>query len=79
MNKPKKVEPKSDWQPSVRVNARISAASNAWLDKMSFELGVTKSALISFAVEQMREKDISVNKLPELAKIYKDLGGLPNA
>lgn len=49
-----------------RVNAKISDRANEWLDKKAEEMGVTKSALISFAVESyIKETDV-VHGIPKL-------------
>lgn len=42
----------------VRVNTRISASANDWLDNQSMTSGIPKSTLILLAIENyIREKD----------------------
>lgn len=57
-----------------RVNAKISERANDWLDKKADEMGVTKSALISFAVENyIKEADV-VHGFPKLVKALEENG-----
>lgn len=53
----------------VRVNTRISATLNEWLDKRSEETGVPKSTIIFLALEQYRQQTEVFDKLT----VYKDL------
>ena len=59
---------------AVRVNAKISERANEWLDDKAKELGVTKSALISFAVESyIKETDV-VQGFPAIVKALEEHG-----
>jgi predicted DNA-binding protein len=55
----------------VRVNVRISAEINEWLNEKSYKTGMPKSAIINFAVEQYR-KECDVSKsMPQLLDAIK--------
>ena len=58
----------------VRLNTRISADTNEWLDKRAYEMGLTKSALINLAVESYRKETETVKAMPEMLKKLKELG-----
>lgn len=51
---------------AVRVNTKISDRSNAWLDKKSEEMAVSKSALINIAIEQYRAQTEIIDVLPQM-------------
>ncbi|PIB59176.1 hypothetical protein [Pseudomonas sp. 2995-1] len=51
---------------SVRINARISADTNDWLDRKAYEMGLTKSALVNLACETYRKETEVVTVLPEM-------------
>ena len=60
----------------VRINTRIGAKSNAWLDKESDETGVPKSTLIHLAIEQyIQQKDAmrNANDLGQLVALIERL------
>ena len=40
----------------VRINTRISAGLNDWLDKVTKEEGIAKSTLIMISIEQFRQQ-----------------------
>lgn len=48
---------------AVRVNSRISAEINDWLDKRSKETGIPKSSIIHIALEQYMMQLRSVSAL----------------
>lgn len=50
----------------VRINTRISARSNEWLDKKAAEMALTKSALINLAIENYIKETEVVHNIPEL-------------
>lgn len=50
----------------VRVNARISRRANDWLDKKSEEMALSKSALISIAVENYIKETEVVHGFPKI-------------
>jgi len=52
----------------VRVGVRIASETNDWLDKKSYEMGVPKSALINFAIENYKMQDTTVNSMPGMIK-----------
>lgn len=58
----------------VRINTRISAETNEWLDKKSEELAVSKSALVAMAVENWRKETETVKVLPALLERLKEIG-----
>lgn len=53
----------TEQREAVRVNSRISAEINDWLDKRSKETGVPKSSLIHIALEQYMMQVRSMNAL----------------
>lgn len=55
----------------VRVNIRISAETNEWLNGMSYKTGTPKSAIINFAVEQYRKECETVVAMPVLLDAIK--------
>jgi hypothetical protein len=58
----------------VRVNTRISADTNDWLDKKVQEMALTKSALINIAVENYRKEQEVTKALPDMMVKLKELG-----
>lgn len=58
----------------VRLNTRVSADTNAWLDKKSEELAISKSALVAMAVENWRKETETVAALPAMLEKLKKLG-----
>lgn len=58
----------------VRVNTKISARSNEWLDKKSSEMALSKSALINIAIESFIEKTEIVHGLPKIMKQLEEQG-----
>lgn len=57
----------------VRVSARISARANEWLDKRSYEMSVSKSALISLAVEEYIKQYTVSDNIPDLMKAIEQI------
>lgn len=57
----------------VRVNTRVSAAINDWLDDESFNSGVPKSTLIHIALENYIQTKRSVDALHLSSGALKDL------
>ena len=58
----------------VRLNTRVSASTNEWLDKKSEEMAISKSALVALAVENWRKEVETVNNLPQLIKKLDEMG-----
>lgn len=50
----------------VRVGMRISSDTNKWLDNKSYELGMTKSALLTMAVENFRKESDAMTYIPTM-------------
>lgn len=50
----------------VRVNTRISAKTNAWLDQKSEEMALSKSALINLALESYRTQTEVIDVMPRI-------------
>lgn len=50
----------------VRINTRISARTNEWLDEKSAEMAVSKSALVAFAIENFMKEVEVVHGLPKI-------------
>ena len=51
---------------AVRVNTKISDRANKWLDKMSEEMALTKSALINIAIENYIKETEVIHGLPKM-------------
>lgn len=58
----------------VRLNTRVSADTNSWLDKKSEEMAISKSALVAIAVENYRKEVETVSTLPVLLKKLEEMG-----
>lgn len=58
----------------VRINTRISDRANEWLDRKSLEMAVSKSALISLAVEHYIKETEAMRTLPDLLLKLDKLG-----
>lgn len=50
----------------VRINTKISARANDWLDKKSKEMALSKSALVNIALENYIKESEVVHGLPRL-------------
>lgn len=53
----------------VRLNVRVSPVLNAWLDKKSGEMGVSKSSLVAMAIENYRVQLETVDVIKKLEEI----------
>ena len=49
-----------------RINARVSDRQNEWLDKKSVEMGISKSALVSVAIENYIKETEVVYGFPKI-------------
>lgn len=58
----------------ARINTRISADTNDWLDRRSKEVALSKSALINIAVENYRREVETVKVMPDIVKKLKEIG-----
>lgn len=58
----------------VRVNTRISARANEWLDKKAGEMAMSKSSLINLAIENYIKETEVVQGLPELIRQLEEQG-----
>lgn len=59
----------------VRINTRISDRANEWLDRKSLEMAISKSALISLAIEHYIKETEVVHTLPNVLRELERLGG----
>lgn len=57
----------------VRVNTRISKTLNDWLDKRSEKTGLSKSTIIMLALENYYQQTEVVEKMTDLASLYREL------
>lgn len=57
----------------VRLNTRVSADLNEWLDKKSEEMAISKSALVAIAVENYRKESETIKGFPMLLKKLEEL------
>lgn len=53
----------------ARVNTRISARANNWLDKRSAETGIPKSTLILLAVEDYIQQKTMVETMADFGEV----------
>lgn len=53
----------------MRVNTRVSKETNDWLDEKSRLSGVSKSALINFAVESYIEQKEIMSKMTDMNQL----------
>ena len=58
----------------VRLNTRVSADTNDWLDRKSEEMAISKSALVAIAVENYRKEVETISMLPALMKKLEEMG-----
>lgn len=61
-------------RPAVRINTRVSADTNDWLDRKAEEMALSKSALVSIAVENWKKEIETVQNLPQLLKKLEEMG-----
>jgi len=57
----------------VRVNTRISATLNEWLDKESNETGVPKSTLVMLALENYYQQREVIKRMSDMGAIMEKL------
>ena len=57
----------------ARINARISVSMNDWLDEESEETGLSKSAIVSLALEQYRLQKQNMDQLSQLNVMLKEM------
>jgi hypothetical protein len=60
----------------VRVNTRISADLNDWLDNESKRTGLSKSAIMMIATEGYRKERDVVKSMNEFSVIYEEMNKL---
>ena len=58
----------NDTRKPVRIGARISAETHDWLQQKSDKMGISKSALIVFALESYKTQDTTVSSMPSMIK-----------
>lgn len=58
----------------VRINTRVSARANDWLDKRSKEMAISKSALVAIAIENYIKETEVVYGLPAIADQLEKIG-----
>jgi len=70
-NKPYQIR---EQKPAVRLNTRVSHDLNEWLDRKSYEMAISKSALVAIAVENYRKETETVALMPTLLRKLEELG-----
>lgn len=60
----------------IRVNSRIGAKQNAWLDKESEETGISKSALMQMALENYISQKDAVSAMNNMTAMYEKMTSL---
>lgn len=53
----------------VRLNTRIGAKANEWLDAYSDETGIPKSTLIHLAVESYIQQKDAMDRMADMGKL----------
>lgn len=56
-----------------RINARIGQKQNQWLDKESAATGISKSALLSMALEQYIQQKETIDAMNNMQALYTKL------
>lgn len=54
---------------TVRVNTRISADLNEWLDNESIRTGLSKSAIMMVATENYRKEQEVLNRMADMGEL----------
>lgn len=62
----------------VRVNTRIGADANAWLDKESKRTGVPKSTLIHLAIEHYIQQKEVMKNMADMSQLVAAIERLEN-
>lgn len=57
----------------VRVNTRISAVLNNWLDEHSNATGIPKSTIVMLAIEQYKQQKEAMDKVDVMSKMLEKL------
>ncbi|CAM4026398.1 hypothetical protein ALCH109712_16975 [Alkalicoccus chagannorensis] len=57
----------------VRINVKISADSNDWLEAESRKSALTKSALVNVAIREYIKQSTTVDNMPEMMKMMSQL------
>ena len=60
----------------VRVNTRISRKLNEWLNRRSYETGLSKSAMIMLALENYYKQTEAVDQMVKWEAIYREVDDL---
>lgn len=60
----------------VRVNTRISRKLNEWLNRRSYDTGLSKSALIMLALENYYQQTEAVEQMAKWEAIYREVDDL---
>lgn len=63
----------------VRVNTRISATANEWLDNQSAKTGLSKSAIIMLAIENYIQQKEAFVMMSDLGQVMAKLEKLEEA
>lgn len=62
----------------VRVNTRIGADANAWLDEQSKKTGIPKSTLIYLAIENYIQQKDALNMMADMGQLVDAIQRLEN-
>lgn len=65
-----------DVREPFRINVRVSADLNDWLDKESKETGISKTSIVAFATEQYRQQKNTTVSIPEMIELIKKQGSM---
>lgn len=65
-----------DVREPFRINVRVSADLNDWLDKESKETGISKTSIVAFATEQYRQQKNTTVSMPEMIELIKKQGSM---
>ncbi len=62
----------------VRVNTRIGADANKWLDEQSKKTGIPKSTLIYLAIENYIQQKDALNMMADMGQLVDAIQRLEN-
>lgn len=58
---------------NIRINTTVSPKINAWLDEQSAETGLTKSAIVLFAIENYKNQKEAKTSISELSVLVEEM------
>lgn len=62
----------------VRINTRISAEANSWLDKRSYDTGISKSTLVLLAIESYMQQHEVMKRMSDMGELVAAIERMEN-